>query len=159
MAYYGHGPEGVVVKKLLVCLGVLVLAVPAVTLAQAYKWVDEHGTVHYTQVPPKSGTKYEPARPAPPPMASPNQDALNKSLSQAVKDEPKKRQEAEKTAAADAKRQQECQGLRDQLAFLESTPPIRVTQTDDAGNVSRATEEQHQQRRTQLQQALRDRCS
>jgi hypothetical protein len=54
---------------------VLLLLAPAVA-AQVYKWVDSHGTVHYSETPPPQGTRYKRIdtngmeRPAAPPAAT-----------------------------------------------------------------------------------------
>ena len=40
-------------------LGLALLLVPVVALAQVYKWVDGKGTVHFSQTPPPAGVKYE----------------------------------------------------------------------------------------------------
>ena len=141
-------------KKVLVAA---LVAWPLAGAAQMYRWVDEYGQVHYTQEKPRSG-KYETARPAPPPAASPNQDALNQSLDKAIKEAPKKKQEADQAAAAQAQREQDCQSFKDQLALLEANGPHRTTTTDANGNVSRTTEEEFNQRRSQLQQAVKDKC-
>ena len=144
-------------KKLLV---VALLAAPALALAQAqaYKWVDEYGQVHYTQEPPKKG-KYEPARPAPPPSLAPNQESINKALDQSIKDAPTKKEEAEQAAAVQAQKQQECKSAQDQLSYMEASTARRMTTTDDKGNVSRVTDEQYEQRHNQLQQVVRDKCA
>lgn len=43
-------------RRLLIATA-LMLAAPLVA-AQAYKWTDAHGTVHYSDAPPAQGTKY-----------------------------------------------------------------------------------------------------
>ncbi|MGC1549275.1 MAG: DUF4124 domain-containing protein [Rhodanobacter sp.] len=43
-------------RRPLIALALLLLA-PLVS-AQAYKWTDAHGTVHYSETPPPAGTKY-----------------------------------------------------------------------------------------------------
>jgi len=43
-------------RRPLIALALLLLA-PLVS-AQAYKWTDAHGTVHYSESPPPAGTKY-----------------------------------------------------------------------------------------------------
>jgi hypothetical protein len=139
-------------------LFLIALACPLGVAAQAYKWVDDYGQVHYTQIPP-TGKKAEAARAAAPAPGSPNQESLNQALTQAQRDEARKKQEAEKTAAAQAQRAQECKSWQEQLTYLDSTPPNRMMTTDEAGTPARVTEGQHEQRRNQLQQALREKCA
>lgn len=130
---------------------------PALASAQAYRWVDEKGGVHYGQVPPK-GAAYTTVGPAAPPASAPNQDALNKSLQDAVKDEPRRQEAAAKAAEAEAQRQLRCKTALDQLAYLDATPPRRMMKTDDKGAVSRVTEEEHQARRAEIQKSADENC-
>jgi hypothetical protein len=143
-----------VTRLLFVALALLPLAAGA----QAYRWVDEKGQVHYSQVPPP-GAKTRTIVPPPGPSASPNQDALNKSLAEQQAGEGKRREEAGKSEQARAEREAQCRQAREQLAFMDANPPIRMTTTDDKGNVARVTEEQHRARRAELQKAVADRCS
>ena len=39
-------------------LAIALLLIAPLACAQVYKWTDAHGTVHYSQMPPASGTKY-----------------------------------------------------------------------------------------------------
>jgi DNA polymerase III gamma/tau subunit len=39
-------------------LAVALLLIAPLACAQVFKWTDAHGTVHYSQTPPPSGTKY-----------------------------------------------------------------------------------------------------
>lgn len=148
-----RGPSLMRVKFLLACLALL----PAVALAQAYRWVDEKGAVHYGQVPPK-GVDAAPVGPAPPPASAPNQDALNKSLQDARKEEPKRQEAAAKAAEAEAQRQLRCKTAADQLAYMDATPPRRMMKTDESGAVSRVTEEEHQARRAEIQKSADENC-
>jgi len=143
-----------VTRLLFVTLALLPLAAGA----QAYRWVDEKGQVHYSQVPPP-GAKTRTIVAPPPPSASPNQDSLNKSLAEQQAGEGKRREEAGKSEQARAEREAQCRQAREQLAFMDANPPIRMTTTDDKGNVSRVSEEQHRTRRAELQKAVADRCS
>lgn len=131
---------------------------PLAAGAQAYRWVDEKGQVHYSQIPPP-GAKTQSVAPARSPSASPNQDSLNKSLAEDQAGAAKRREEAGKSEQARAEREAQCRQVREQLAFMDANPPIRMTTTDDKGNVARVTEEQHQARRAELQKAVADRCS
>lgn len=139
-------------------LAVLLLALPVAAGAQVYRWKDASGQVHYSQVPPP-GAETRALPPPPPPSASPNQDALNKSLQDATKAEPKAREEAAKAAEAQASRQRECQSLREQVAFMDQNTPRRMTTTDAQGNVSRVTTEQFDARKAELQSRMASVCS
>jgi len=131
---------------------------PLVAGAQAYRWVDDRGQVHYSQVPPtgKASQQVGPGRAA---TASPNQEALNRALAEDNEAAPKRREAAAKASEAQAQIDAQCQQSRDQLAYMEAKTARRLGTTDDKGNVSRVTEEQFQQRRAELQQAISDKCS
>jgi hypothetical protein len=131
---------------------------PLAAGAQAYRWVDEKGQVHYSQVPPP-GRSAQAVGPPPPAAAAPNQDALNQSLADEKSAEPEKRAEAERMNQAHAQREQQCRQAREQLTYMEAKTARRLGTTDEQGNVSRVTEEQFQQRRAELQKAISEACS
>jgi hypothetical protein len=133
-------------------------AVPLAAGAQAYRWVDEKGQVHYSQTPPP-GKKAEAVAPPPPVSGAPNQDALNRSLDQERATEPERRKAAENAAAQQQQIQQQCNQAREQLAFMEAKTARRLGTTDDQGNVSRVTEEEFQARRAELQRVIAERCN
>jgi hypothetical protein len=142
-----------ITRLLFVALALLPLAAGA----QAYRWVDDKGQVHYSQIPPP-GRNAEPVGPAPPPATAPNQESLNRSLAGEKEAEPGKRAEAERMDQARKQREQQCSQAREQLAYMEAKTARRLGTTDEQGNVSRVTEEQFQARRTELQQAISEHC-
>lgn len=142
-----------VTRLLFVALAVL----PLSAAAQAYRWVDEKGQVHYSQVPPP-GRSAQPVGPPPPAASAPNQESLNRSLAEDKEAEPQKRAEAERMNQAHAQRQQQCSQAREQLAYMEAKTARRLGTTDEQGNVSRVTEEQFQARRAELQKAIGEAC-
>ena len=135
----------------------LCLALPLAALAQTYRWVDEKGQVHYSQIPPKN-QQYKSIGPAPPPAAAPNQDALNKSLDDSVKGAPKQQEEAAKAEQQRAARQERCKKAIEQLAYLEAHTPNRLANTDSKGEVSRVTDEQYAQSKAAQQKGIKDNC-
>jgi uncharacterized membrane protein len=137
---------------------VALVLLPLSAGAQAYRWVDEKGQVHYSQVPPP-GRSSQSVGPPPPAAAAPNQDALNQSLADEKAAEPDKRAEAERMNQAHAQREQQCRQAREQLTYMEAKTARRLGTTDEQGNVSRVTEEQFQQRRAELQKVVSDACS
>lgn len=141
-------------RLLLVTLALLPLSAGA----QAYRWVDEKGQVHYSQVPPPGRTA-QPVGPPPPATAAPNQDSLNQALADEKGAEPEKRAEAERLNQAHAQREQQCRQAREQLTYMEAKTARRLGTTDEQGNVSRVTEEQFQQRRAELQKVIGEVCS
>jgi Domain of unknown function (DUF4124) len=137
---------------------VLAITLPVLAAAQVYRWVDEKGQVHYSQTPPP-GRQAQAIVPPPPPAAAPNQDSLNKSLADDRAGAGQRRDEAAKAAQARTDREAQCRQAREQVAFMDANPPVRMTTTDDKGNVARVTEEQHRARRTELQRVADQLCS
>jgi hypothetical protein len=142
-------------RLIALCLAAIALA-PAAR-AEVYRWVDDQGRVHYSQVPP-AGREAQPLTPPPPPQAAPNQDAMNRALDQYNKDQPQRREAAEQAAAQQAQREAECRQAREQLAFMDTMTARRLQTTDEQGNVARVTEDQFQQRRAELLQVIDQRC-
>ena len=139
-------------------LFIALLLSPLSAGAQAYRWVDDKGQVHYSQVPPP-GRSAQSVGPPPPSAAAPNQDSLNQSLADKNAAEPEKRAEAERLSQAEAQREQQCRQAREQLTYMEAKTARRLGTTDEQGNVSRVTEEQFQARRAELQQVISERCN
>lgn len=131
------------------CALVLML-LPLAAAAQVYRWKDDQGRIHYSQVPPPGAATRELA-PPPPPSAAPNQDSLNKSLQDSAKAEAKAREQQAKAAEETASRQRECQSLREQIAFMDQNTARRMQTTDAQGNVARVTTEQFDARRAELE--------
>ena len=139
-------------------LWLLLAALPLTAGAQAYRWVDEKGQVHYSQTPPP-GKNAQPVGAPPPPAASPNQDAINQSLEADRAAQPARQAEAARTAQAQDQMQQQCRQAREQLAYMDEKTSRRLGTTDEQGNVSRVTEEQFQERRAELQRVISERCN
>jgi Domain of unknown function (DUF4124) len=135
----------------------LVALLPAVAGAQAYRWVDEKGQVHYSQVPPP-GKNAQPVGPPPPPSAAPNQDSLNRSLTEANEAAPGKQAAAERATQTQQQVEAQCRQAREQLAYMDAKTARRLGTTDDKGNVARVTEPEFQTRRTELQRVISESC-
>ena len=126
---------------------------PALACAQAYRWVDDKGQVHYSQVPPP-GKDAQPVGPSAPAAAAPNQDDLNRSLAEDKASEPQRQKEADRAFQQQANVETQCRQAREQLAYMDEKTARRLGTTDDKGNVARVTEEQFQARRAELQQII-----
>jgi len=137
---------------------VLLAALPLAAQAQTYKWKDERGQVHFTQLPPKAGQPYELIGPTPPPSDAPNQEALNQSLEAAQKAAPEQQKAAEQAAKRQAQRQENCRQAIERLAYLDSRGPRRLGTTDDKGVSSRMTEEEFQRRRAAEDEKIKQNC-
>ena len=139
-------------------LWLLLAALPMAAGAQAYRWVDEKGQVHYSQTPPP-GKNAQPVGPPPPPSAAPNQESLNQSLASDRDAEPDQRAQADRAAQDQQQAEQQCRQAREQLAYMDEKTARRLGTTDEQGNVSRVTEEQFQARRAELLQVISERCN
>ncbi|MGQ0544731.1 MAG: DUF4124 domain-containing protein [Betaproteobacteria bacterium] len=140
-----------------VLLTLLLAALPLAAAAQTYKWKDERGQVHFSEVPPKKGP-YEVIGAPPPPAASPNQDALNQSLQDSIKGGGAQQQAAEQAAARQAQRQENCKQAIERLAYLDARTPRRLATTDAGGSSARMTEEEFQRRRAEAQERIAQNC-
>lgn len=138
-------------------LALLLLTCTTPAWAQTYRWVDERGQVHYSQVPPRHG-RFEVIGAPAPPAAAPNQDALNKSLQDAVNRAPLEREEAERKVRLEQERANQCQQARDGLAQIDSQPAQRLVKTNPDGTESRVSEDEYAARRAELERAVSDRC-
>jgi len=132
---------------------VVAALLPALAGAQAYRWVDDKGQVHYSQVPPL-GKEAKPVGPPPPASANPNQDALNRSMAEDKEAAPQRQAEADAAFQQQANVQTQCNQARESLAYMEAKTARRLGTTDDKGNVSRVTEEEFQARRAELQRII-----
>jgi len=141
-----------------ILLALALAATPMLAAGEVYRWVDDRGQVHYSQVPP-TGRDAQPIGPPAAPQAAPNQDALNQSLKDAAAAEPKKKAEADRIAQNQANLEEYCKQLREQVAYLDAKTSRRLGTTDEQGNVSRVTEEQFQERRNELLQKISESCS
>lgn len=139
----------------LTLVALLLLALPVA--GQTYRWVDDKGQVHYSQLPPKQGT-YGTVAPPPPPMSSPNQDSINESMQDSIKNEPIEKAKAAEEAKKLADRKTRCQQSRDGLAQLDRFPAQRLLKTDEQGNVSRSTDADVSQRRAELERSISNNC-
>jgi hypothetical protein len=106
-------------------LAAALLLLASQVFAQAYKWTDSTGTVHYSETPPPSGTKYqrmtttgsaEPlAQPAPAEAAAPAAAATPAAPAQPVADTP-------------ANREKFCATLKSNLDMLKGSSPLVMQQ-------------------------------
>ena len=138
-------------------LALAVAALPLAAFAQMYKWKDQYGQVHFSQVPPKDA-KAELIGAPPPPSSNPNQDTLNKSLSDTQKAEPEKQKAAEAAAQQQARRQESCRQAIERVAYLDAHTPRRLATTDEKGNVSRMSEEEFARQRAAEQDKFKQNC-
>ena len=117
-------------RRLSIALALLLVA--PLACAQVYKWTDAHGTIHYSETPPPTGTKYSqvsvnsggsaPAADNAPPAASTSSN--NSSQSTGSSPQPT-------TTMADTpeNRAKLCTSLKANIATLQGTGPVVMTGT------------------------------
>jgi hypothetical protein len=135
------------------------LALPVLATAQMYKWKDEQGRMHFTQVPPKAGIPFETLGAPPPPAEAPNQESLNKSLDDSRKAAPEQQKAADQASEREAQRQQACARAMERLAYLDARTARRLATKDAAGNVTRMDDAEFQRQRTTAQDEINKNCS
>lgn len=129
--------------------------------AQVYKWVDEQGQTHFSQIPPPTG-EIEVIKTPPPAEVDieKTQQQIDHLIQQQADDDKIKQQQKEeqqKQAEEAEIKAQNCQTAKRNLQAYQDNPSRRVT--DEEGNVTRLTEEQRQQKIKELKQAVSEFCS
>ncbi len=136
-------------RRLLTAAALLLLAPPI--MAQAYKWTDANGTVHYSDNPPPAGTKFKRMNTAsgtptsgtpatPPPATSTARADARPADAKPMSDTPENRQKL-------------CANLRENLAMLRGKQPLLLQENgqqktvDDAQRINQIAlaEEQEKQ--------------
>lgn len=135
----------------------LLALLPVAAGAATYKWKDANGNTHYSEVPPRKGA-YETLGSPPPPLAAPNQDAINQSMQQDIKAAPERQQAAAAAAQQQAQKQENCRAAVERIAWLDARQPRRLATTDEAGNVSRMSQEEFDRQRAVEQQKADKNC-
>jgi len=126
-----------------------------------YKWVDQNGTIQYTQLPPPAGVKVLEVRSAPPPADDAAAErARVQQETEAMDERMKERQEATAKAELRAKnreiRKQNCVTANKNLVELQQGGIKRYRLPD--GTVLRLSEEDRQKRIADTQKEITDNC-
>lgn len=134
-------------------LALCLLLAPALAGAQAYRWVDADGRVHYSQTPPAQGQYGQVAPPPPSPGSSPHLKAL-----EAAGQDPSERvQEQQQAAKAERQQQQRCDQARRQNAWMQGSG--RYYSADQNGDRSYMSPQQIEQRRAEAKAAVQEHCN
>ncbi len=140
---------------LLPCL----LALPAA--AEIYRWVDENGTVVYSQTPPPDGRRTTTVAPPPPPAEDPavarkRLEEQIRRLEQSAEARRKAEAKKAKTREEAARREARCRQARRNLEILNTRPPNTLYRVGD--EYRRFTMEELEARRRQLEAAIEEHC-
>lgn len=130
--------------------------------AEVYRWVDDHGTLHYSQTPPPAG-RYEKVRPdVPPPTPAPAREALGEYLRRnedaAAQQDQARARERERAQQAQTEAER-CAAARRVLTALETGPRNRMAVENDDGTLSRMTDEQWASQRARALEVVAQSCS
>lgn len=138
---------------------ILMLTFAAAAQAEVYRWVDEDGTVHYSETPPAGAQTQKvapPSTPTDPSGGNYYEDYLEQRQQQQAAREAAEQEAQEKKQELAAKAK-ECQDLAGSIEFLETHPQIKLQQED--GNVVFLTEEQRQSRITERRAQYQEHCA
>lgn len=133
----------------------LLLAAPAG--AQVYKWTDENGNVVFSEKPPpgKEAETVTPrvSRPGSPSVASGSAPAGGGEA------EAKSGQETELTPEQKARKKQNCENAKSQLADMQSDRANRLQYVTETGERAFITPEQRDERMNKAREAIQKFCS
>ncbi|MDG2538080.1 DUF4124 domain-containing protein [Dyella jiangningensis] len=140
-------------RRLLIATA-LMLAAPLVA-AQAYKWTDANGTVHYSDAPPAQGTKYSKVTTTGTvePLAEP---APAKSSETATQAKPSTPQQSLPVADTPENRTKLCANLKTNLDALKGGGPVVMEQN---GQQKLLDADQRQQQQATSQAQYQQYCS
>lgn len=138
----------------------VVLFCATIAFADVYKWVDEHGETHYSQLPPAN----QPAdiiKAPPPPAIDPSkaQEKIDQLIMEQAEDaraREEKQQQLKQNAAQEATRKENCKKAKHNLQQYQDNPGRRVM--DAEGNVTRIKEEDRQQKIKDFQKSVNEFC-
>jgi hypothetical protein len=139
---------------------VLLAATPA--LAATYRWVDESGSVVYSQSPPPDGRSATAVPPPPPPPEDPGAarqrlDERLKAADDARKAQADQRQKDAEAKARESDKRKNCDAARSNLEVIQNRPPQSRFQGPD-GEVRRYTEEDRAAELKKLRDYLDKNC-
>lgn len=128
--------------------------------AEMYRWVDDQGVTHFSQVPPPSGVATRLAKPAADPVGnSDTVEQMNQQWQQ-LQDRQEERREQEQHQQEDqqvqARRQANCRAARNNLGILQG-PSNRLVKTPGE-DYRRLTEEERQDRIRQAEEIIERDC-
>lgn len=138
---------------------VLLAALPGITSAAIYKWVDENGQVQYTETPPPGGIEASEIKPPPEPADQEGTIEREESLGKALDERREAREEGARKVAEDAEynkqKAERCEAAKRRLEQAER-PLTNFVEAD--GTQRRATEEERLEQIKQSQEQVRKFC-
>lgn len=135
------------------------LLVPALAIADVYRWTDDDGTISYSQTAPADRPSEQVITPPPPPL---DENAVReiRQLIQSQRDgslaREQQRSEQQQAEQIRQQRQENCRIAKENLQLFQDNPNRRFMDSD--GSFQRLSEEQRQQRMIDLQQQVDSLC-
>lgn len=127
--------------------------------AQAYRWVDEKGQIHYSSQPPQNEKSERIKMPALPKLNDSDvrakEDAVAQAKAKEAKQENLDRAAQQRTDQDNEQLKTACEGMRKDLALYRSQPKSRVIVD---GETRRLTEEELTKRMTDLEASISKNC-
>lgn len=129
---------------------------PQQTRGEVYRWVDESGQVHYSDIPPAGEAE---AYTVPPSNAAKSDSTAVKNF---YEDQRRQREEREAKRIEQSARRllaaEQCDQARARLKVLDERPPNRFMVTGSDGQPARMTAEQWNERRAKAQAGIVKSC-
>lgn len=138
-------------------LAMLVFSSHAV--AETYKWVDEDGTVHYTQTPPPPDIQAETIKPPPDVNIEKAREDLQRQQELVDKIREQRLEQEKNEQLAQKERQQREENCKMARERLNSYTQPRVRYTDDQGNRQYFTEEERQEQIQKSKDMIEEFCN
>ncbi|NOQ93071.1 MAG: DUF4124 domain-containing protein [Methylophaga sp.] len=142
------------------CLLFVLLAFNNMSFADIYKWVDDEGNTHYSQLPPRDQQADLIKAPAPPARSASDAqkeiDTLIEKQSGTFEAKEEERRLAREVAEDDKKREDYCRINKHNLQQYQDNPGRRMIDSD--GNVIAPDEEQRIQKIAEIQKRLAEHC-
>ncbi len=135
------------------------LLLPALAIADIYRWTDDDGTVNFSQTAPTDRPSQQIVTPAPPAMnenAAAEVEQLIEAQQQRSQDQQQQRHEQQQAEQIRQQREENCRIARENLQLFMDNPNRRFMDSD--GNFQRLSEDLRQQRMIELQQYIDNLC-
>ena len=142
------------------CLFLLLSTMSMMGYADVYKWVDEEGQIHYSQIAP-IGQATEVLKAPPPPTILPADaqqkiDQLINEQNEAKYERKRHVQQQQQEIKQQEQQQENCKRSQDNLQKFLDNPGRRFKQAD--GTVIRLAEEERQKRIQEFKQDIKEYC-
>ncbi len=142
-----------------IALAVLMsVAGPPAADAQVYRWVDEDGKVHYSDIPPDENAERLPIEIEPTDLEAVLEERIERRhrLEELEKDRRHEAEVEDEIAGYEAKRAESCRQARERVASIESAR--RLSRVDEDGNRIQYDDEQRARALAEARRQVADWC-